>query len=231
MSSDTQRIPAMSGSGHSSKYTRGRAGQSDEYSRICFTSSRMSWTSARAAGSHPSAPPMRRIAPSTSSSERWLVQSTATPAPIRSRTTSFCRSENASTRSGSRARILSTRKVVKPPTRAFSRTASGRRAVPGTPTTRSPAPTREAISAVSAVRQTIRWGKSTPVLPYTSYPSYVSRFARPRWNARYCSRVIGGFAFWRTSRAPAAPSASMSTTIAARLFAVTRYARCLSTIS
>src|SRR6185503_18183177 len=64
------------------------------------------------------------------------------------------------------ARILSARNVVKPPTRARSRAASGRRAVPGTPTTRSPAPTEKAISVVSAVRQTMRCGKSTPVLPY-----------------------------------------------------------------
>src|SRR5262249_35124313 len=72
----------------------------------------------------------------------------------------------ASTRSGSSARILSVRKVVKPPTRARSRAASGRRAVPGTPTTRAPAPRLKAISAVSAVRQTMRWGESTPVWPY-----------------------------------------------------------------
>src|SRR5262245_43539889 len=58
--------------------------------------------------------------------------------------------------------------VVKPPTRAFSRAASGRLAVPGTPTTRSPAPSMNAISAVSAVRQTTRRGKSTPLSPYTS---------------------------------------------------------------
>src|SRR5438477_2285457 len=126
----------------------------------------MSWTSPRPAASQPSAPPITRMARSTSSNERWFVHSTATPAPIRSRTTSFWRSENARTRSGSSARILSVRNVVKPPTRAFSRAASGRRAVPGTPITRSPAPRVKAISAVSAVRQTMRWGKSTAVLPY-----------------------------------------------------------------
>src|SRR5207247_7538921 len=109
---------------------------------------------------------MRRIAPRTSSNERWLVQRTATPAPIRSRTISRWRSEKARTRSGSSARMRSSLKVVNPPTRAFSRAASGRRAVPGTPTTRSPAPRRNAISAVSAVRQTIRWGSSIAVLPY-----------------------------------------------------------------
>src|SRR6267142_2109041 len=128
----------------------------------------MSSTSPRAAGSRPSAPPISKIARRTSSNERWLVQSTVTPAATSSPTTPDCRSENASTRSGSSARILSVRKVVKPPTRARSRTASGRRAVPGTPTTRSPAPSVKAISAVSAVRQTMRCGKSTPVLPYTA---------------------------------------------------------------
>src|SRR5207237_738293 len=101
ISSDTQRMPAISGSIHSSKYTRGRSGQPAEYSRICLTSSRMSSTSARA--------------------------------------------------------------------------ASGRRAVPGTPTTRSPAPSMNAISAVSAVRQTMRWGNSTPVLPYTGGSASVRR--------------------------------------------------------
>ena len=139
-----------------------------EYSRICLTSSRMSAISARASPSRPSAPPMTRIASRASSNERWLVQSTLTPAPMRSRTTSRWRSENASTRSGSSARIFSSLNVVKPPTFALSRAASGRRAVPGTPTTRSPAPTRNAISAVSAVRQTTRRGKSIAVLPYTS---------------------------------------------------------------
>src|SRR5262245_37657594 len=127
----------------------------------------MSCTRARAAASAPRAPPTRSTVPRISSSERWLVQSTVTPAPTRSRTISRWRSEKASTRSGSRARILSSRKVVNPPTFAFSRTASGRWAVPGTPTTRSPAPTRYAISAVSEVRQTMRCGKSTAVLPYT----------------------------------------------------------------
>src|SRR5216110_874086 len=126
----------------------------------------MSWTRARAPASQPSVPPMRSTARSTSSTERGFVQSTVIPLPIRSRTTSFWRSENASTRSGSSARILSSLNVVKPPTRAFARAASGRRAVPGTPTTRSPAPRRQAISAVSAVRQTIRWGSSIAVLPY-----------------------------------------------------------------
>src|SRR6185369_539190 len=38
--------------------------------------------------------------------------------------------------------------------------------VPGTPTTRSPAPSRKAISAVSAVRQTMRRGKSARLDPY-----------------------------------------------------------------
>src|SRR3989442_765711 len=89
------------------------------------------------------------------------------PLPIRSRMTSFCRSEKPSTRSGWSSRILSILNVVKPPTFAFSRAASGRRAVPGTPTTRPPAPSTCAISAVSAVRHTMRWGKSTAVLPYT----------------------------------------------------------------
>ena len=98
------------------------------------------------------------------------MQSTATPAAISSATMSFWRSEKARTRSGSRARIRSVRKVVKPPTRARSRAASGRRAVPGTPTTRSPAPTTKAISAVSAVRHTTRWGKSIALLPYTGCP-------------------------------------------------------------
>src|SRR5205823_13354972 len=41
------------------------------------------------------------------------------------------------------------------------------RAVPGTPPARSPAPGTCAISAVSAVRHTMRCGKSTAVLPYT----------------------------------------------------------------
>src|SRR5207247_3710178 len=56
-----------------------------------------------------------------------VLQSTVIPLPIRSRTTSFWRSENASTRSGSSARILSSLNVVKPPTGTFSRTAYGRR--------------------------------------------------------------------------------------------------------
>src|SRR5262252_5276309 len=51
-----------------------------------------------------------------SSTERWFVHSTVTPARISSALTSACRSEKARTRSGSRARIRSTRKVVKPPT-------------------------------------------------------------------------------------------------------------------
>src|SRR5437867_3904534 len=127
----------------------------------------MSWISARAGVSHPSAPPIMRIVLSTSSNERWFVHSTATPLPIRSRMTSFWRSEKPSTRSGSSARILSSLNVVKPPTLAFSRASSGRRAVPGTPTTRSPAPSTCTISAVSVVRQTTRCGKSTAVLPYT----------------------------------------------------------------
>jgi len=50
------------------------------------------------------------------------------------------RSEKASTRSGSSAAILSERKLVKPPTFGFSRASGGLCAVPGTPTTRSPAP-------------------------------------------------------------------------------------------
>src|SRR5207249_10857332 len=74
--------------------------------------------------------------------------------------------ENLSSRDGSRARIRAVRKVVKHPTRARSRAAAGRRAVPGTPTTRSPAPTMNAISVVSAVRQTMRRGNSTGLLPY-----------------------------------------------------------------
>src|SRR3989442_134041 len=85
------------------------------------------------------------------------------PAPIRSRTTSRWRSEKARTKSGSRARIFSSLNVVKPPTRAFSSAVSGRRAVPGTPTTRSPAPRRRAISAVSPVGQTIHRGNSASI--------------------------------------------------------------------
>src|SRR2546425_9674194 len=81
--------------------------------------------------------------------------------------TSFWRSEKPSTRSGSSARILSSLNVVKPPALASPRASSGRRAVPGTPTTRSPAPSTCTISAVSAVRHTMRCGKSTAVLPYT----------------------------------------------------------------
>src|SRR5438094_2536241 len=173
--SETQPMPAMSGSIHSSKYTRGRSGHTDVYSCICVSSSRMSATASRAAASQPSAPPIIKMAARTSSSRRWLVHSTSMPAPISSPTISRCRSEKASTRSGWRARILSVRKVVKPPTRARSRTASGRRAVPGTPTTRSPAPSMNAISAVSAVRQTMRWGNSTPVLPYTGGSAGVRR--------------------------------------------------------
>src|SRR5215470_3501545 len=83
-----------------------------------------------------------------------------------SATMSRCKSEKPSTRSGFSARMRSVRNVVNPPTRARSRAASGRRAVPGTPTTRSPAPTMNAISVVSAVRQTMRWGNSTGLLPY-----------------------------------------------------------------
>src|SRR6266852_2274380 len=85
------------------------------------------------------------------------------------------RSEKASTRSGSSARIFSSLNVVKPPTRAFSSAASGRRAVPGTPTTRAPAPSRKAISVVSAVRQTIRRGNSARLAPYISNPSALPR--------------------------------------------------------
>ena len=76
----------------------------------------------------------------TSSTERGLAQKTGSPARISSALTSACRSENARTRSGSSARIRSTRKVVKPPTRGLAAASAGRRAVPGTPTTRSPAP-------------------------------------------------------------------------------------------
>src|SRR5438128_1506103 len=65
-----------------------------------------------------------------------------------------------------------------PPARAFSRAASGRRAVPGTPITRSPAPRVKAISAVSAVRQTMRWGKSTAVLPYIAGSADAGRLQR-----------------------------------------------------
>src|SRR5262249_19835227 len=83
-----------------------------------------------------------------------------------SATMSRCKSEKPSTRSGFSARMRSVRNVVNPPTRARSRAASGRRAVPGTPTTRSPAPTMNAISVVSAVRQTMRWGNWTGLLPY-----------------------------------------------------------------
>src|SRR5438477_13109955 len=54
----------------------------------------------------------------------------------------------------------------KPPTFAFSRAPSDRLTVPGTPTTRSPAPSRCATSAVSDVRQTTRRGNSIAVLPY-----------------------------------------------------------------
>src|SRR5262249_50665281 len=71
-----------------------------------------------------------------------------------------------------------------PPTFACSRTASGRRAVPGTPTTRSPAPTRCAISAVSDVRQTTLRGNSMGLLPYINseggfapLPTVVARLA------------------------------------------------------
>src|SRR5262245_45916244 len=126
----------------------------------------MSPTTARAPASQPRAPPTRRIDARISSNDRGFVQSTATPAPIRSAAIPRCRSEKARTRSGSRARIRSVRNVVKPPTRARSRAASGRRATPGTPTTRSPAPTMNAISVVSAVRQTMRRGNSTGLLPY-----------------------------------------------------------------
>src|SRR3990172_4051647 len=52
----------------------------------------------------------------------------------------------------------------------------------------------------------------------------------PRWKARYSSRVIGGRAAASTAFAPAAPSASRSTTIAARALAGTRDASGLFTI-
>src|SRR5215831_4578763 len=120
------------------------------------------------------------------------------PAPIRSRTTSRCRSENASTRSGSSATIFSSLNVVKPPTRAFSSTAAGRRAVPGTPTTRSPTPSRKAISAVSAVRQTMRRGNSARLVPYIRGPGPPLRGARrllerdvTEPHARECRQVRG----------------------------------------
>jgi hypothetical protein len=69
---------------------------------------------------HPPAPqasPPCRRCPSTL---RWLKQCTAMPCRIRSATISACRSENASTRSGFSARILSVWAEVKAATRGFS---------------------------------------------------------------------------------------------------------------
>ena len=56
-SPDTQRMPAISGSGHSSKKTRGRSGHTLENSLTWAISSRMSSTMSRARASRPSTPP------------------------------------------------------------------------------------------------------------------------------------------------------------------------------
>src|SRR5262247_915667 len=110
-----------------------------------------------------------------------------------SATMSRCKSEKPRTRSGCSARMRSVRKVVKPPTRARSRAASGRRAVPGTPTTRSPAPTMNAISVVSVVRQTMRCGNSTGLLPYIAGSApHARRHQRHGDERRACDRMLLG---------------------------------------
>src|SRR5262245_11380388 len=127
----------------------------------------MSVTRARASAGRPRAPPTTRIAWKTSARLRWFSARTGRPARTRSRTTSAWRSEEARTRSGWSAVILSTRNVVKPPTFGRSRASGGRVATPETPTTRSPAPSAKAISVVSALRQTIRDGWAVGAVPYT----------------------------------------------------------------
>lgn len=68
--------------------------------------------------------------------------------------------------------MRSVRKLVKPPTLGLFRASGGRWAVPGTPTTRSPAPRAWQISTCSAVRQTTRRGNEASDLPYMDRSTY-----------------------------------------------------------
>ncbi len=86
---------------------------------------------------------------------------------------------------------MSSLNVVNPPTFGFSRASGGQRAVPGTPTTRSPAPTRYAISTVSAVRQTTRLGNSVEPVPYIR-PRFYARGGSAgggKWRERFSPRT------------------------------------------
>src|SRR5215831_5112122 len=100
-----------------------------------------------------------RIICRISSTLRWLNVSTFSPRRTSSAVRSACKSENASTRSGSSATILSNFALMNAETFGFSRASGGRTVYPETPTMRSPWPSRYSVSVVSSVRQTMRLGK------------------------------------------------------------------------
>ena len=82
--------------------------------------------SCSASGWHPTSPPSIRIIWRISAMLRWLNVTTAMPRLISSAARSACRSENASTRSGSSATILSNFALMNAEIRGFCRASGGR---------------------------------------------------------------------------------------------------------
>ena len=80
ISSETQRMPQISGSSHSSKYTRGRRASAAPRGAHRFESRLELGTSAARSSSQPIMPPSVRIMRRISATLRWLNRCTSSPA-------------------------------------------------------------------------------------------------------------------------------------------------------
>ena len=135
-------MPEISGSGHSSKKTRGRRGSEAAASATRARPAASSRASAAPSSARPTAAVTSRIVWRISATERWFVTRTGTPRRTRSLAMSACRSEKPTTSSGRSARIASASALRKDETLGFRRASGGRTVNPDTPTTSSPAPIR-----------------------------------------------------------------------------------------
>ena len=157
-------MPEISGSSHSSKYTRGRRGSAFARCSPFGLHPRGAPSSSAVRASQPIMPPNVRIMRKISATLRWLKRCTSSPTRASCAAMSACRSEKPRTRSGCSARMRSIFALVNAETRGFSlRARAGRTVKPEIPTMRRSSPSRYSVSVVSSVRQTIRCGKEWAV--------------------------------------------------------------------
>jgi len=143
ITSDTHRMPAISGSCHSSKYTRGRSGHMvGELAHLVDLVVHVGDEGRAPPPRRPRRPPTSRMDWRISSIERGIgaEDGQAGPGSARRFMSAWEVGERQDQVGLEGEGIRSARKVVKPPTLGLSRASGGRWAVPGTPTTRSPAP-------------------------------------------------------------------------------------------